>query len=480
MSVSVDRSGRSQNSLREREPARFRSFAFVVIGLNCLLLGIAAVEAPGRLPDQPFELLAWITLVAVAGLVPLSSGRGPSFAMDLPLLLAAAFIFGPFASGLIALLGALDIRELRREVSWSRAVWNRSQTSLSVMGASATFAAFGGLGNWPRTPLVALLALAADASVNYFIVGFGTSLRNRRPLLESLGAMRIGSPSTFLLSYACFGFLGVLIAEAYSTFGLSGVLASVAPIILGRQAFLHRSRLENVEVSLAESTIALSHVDERIAAERRDERTRIAAALHDDVLQDLYNVTIRAQVLRQDLLSGHLLELEDDLPAVIQASEAAVEDLREVIQGLRSAAVGHAGLVETLTLFARHLETDLGVQIVQSLDASIRLTPERELVVYQIAREALTNSARHARAKTIWLSLVSRSDRFETVIEDDGCGFNMNGPSGHLHFGLQLMKERAASIGAELEVRSSPGSGTVVRLMFELDSGKRQHRDPGV
>jgi nitrate/nitrite-specific signal transduction histidine kinase len=56
----------------------------------------------------------------------------------------------------------------------------------------------------------------------------------------------------------------------------------------------------------------------------------------------------------------------------------------------------------------------------------------------------------------------------------------MNGLSGHLHFGLQLMKERAASIGAELEIRSSPGSGTVVRLMFELDSGRRQHRDPGV
>jgi signal transduction histidine kinase len=464
--LAADRFGHSRNRPRRGESAPFRAFALAVIGLNCLLLGVAAVEAPGRLPHQPLELLAWITLVAVAGLIPLSSGRGPSLAMDLPLLLAAAFTFGPFASGLIALLGAVDIRELKREVSWSRAVWNRSQTSLSVMCASATFAYFGELGNWPLTPVVALLALAADASVNYLIVGFGTSLRNRRPMLESLSVMRIGSPSTFLLSYVCFGFLGILIAEAYSTFGLSGVFASVAPIILGRQAFLHRSRLENVEVSLAERTIALRHVDERIAAERSDERNRIAAALHDEVLQDLYNVTIRAQVLRQDLLSGHLLELEDDLPAVIQASEAAVEDLREVIQGLRSATVGHAGLVETLTLFACHLEADSGVQIVQSLDSSIRLTPERQLIVYQIAREALTNSARHSQAKTIWLSLGSRTDSFEAVIEDDGCGFDMNGRFGHLHFGLQLMKERAASIEAELEIRSSLGSGTVVKLTF--------------
>lgn len=462
--LAAERSGHSPHRLRREESAQFRAFALAVIGLNCLLLGAVAAWAPGRVPDQPLELLAWITLVAVAGLVPLSSGKGPSLAMDLPLLLAAAFTFGPLASGLIALLGAVDIRELKREVSWSRAVWNRSQTSLSVMCASATFASLGELGDWPLTPLVALLALAADASVNYLIVGFGTSLRNRRPLLESLGAMRIGSPTTFLLSYACFGFLGILIAEAYSTFGLSGVLASVAPIILGRQAFLHRSRLENVEISLAQSTTALRHVDERIAAERRDERTRIAAALHDDVLQDLYNVTIRAQVLRQDLLSGRLLELEDDLPAVVQASEAAVEDLREVIQGLRSATLGHAGLVETLTLFARHLERDSGVQIVQSLDSFTGLTPERELVVYQIAREALTNSVRHSHAKTIWLSVSSTSDSFEAVIEDHGSGFNMDELSNHLHFGLQLMKERADSIDGELEIRSSQGSGTVIKL----------------
>src|SRR4029450_432911 len=156
----------------------------------------------------------------------------------------------------------------------------------------------------------------------------------------------------------CFGFLGVLIAEAYSRFGLSGVVAFVAPVILGKQLFLHRSRLDSAEQALEDNNAALSHVDERIAAERQQERARIAAALHDEVLQDLYNVTIRAQVLRQDLLGGRLLDLEDDLPAVIQASEAAVEDLREVIHGLRSAAIGHAGLVETLTLFSRRMEEE--------------------------------------------------------------------------------------------------------------------------
>jgi hypothetical protein len=64
--LAADRSEHPQNRLRQGESAPFRTFALAVIGLNCLLLGVAAVEAPGRLPDQPLEFLAWITLVAVA------------------------------------------------------------------------------------------------------------------------------------------------------------------------------------------------------------------------------------------------------------------------------------------------------------------------------------------------------------------------------------------------------------------------------
>jgi signal transduction histidine kinase len=468
MSVSVaGRSGSGHEEFGRKEPTPFRIFAFATIGLNVVLLFTAATMTQAGSLVPPAEGLAWVALVALAGLVPLSSGKGPALAMDLPLLMAVAFVFDPFVSGVIAFLGVVDIREMRREISLARSVWNRSQTSLSVMTASLVFGALGQLGAWPATPLIAVLALAADAVVNYAMVGYGTSLRSGLRVREALAAMRIGSPRNFILTYACFGFLGILIAEAYAAFGLAGVVASVAPVVLGRQAFLHRSRLETSLRNLAASTDALRRVDERIAAERKDERARIAEALHDEVLQDLYNVTIRAQVLRQDLLAGRLLDLEDDLPAVVRASEAAVEDLREVIRGLRSATVGHAGLVETLALFTRHVGEESNTKIVTSLDSTVRSTPERELVVYQIAREALTNSIRHGAAKTIWISLLRSSEGCQVVVEDDGHGFDSDAPPSDLHFGLQLMRERAASISARLDVHSKPGLGTTVRLVFD-------------
>ena len=208
MSVSVGHRVRwTRTPRRQDETVSFKWFATAVIALNLGLLLLTATTAHGQLSRSWLEWLAWILLVSVAGLVPLRSGRGPAFAVDLPLLLAAAFVFDPFAAGLIALLGAIDIREVKREVTLIRAAWNRSQTSLSVMAASATFSVLGGLGDWPRTPLVALAALASDALVNYLIVAAGSSLRTGASFRDSLWSMKFGSPSSFLLTYACFGFV---------------------------------------------------------------------------------------------------------------------------------------------------------------------------------------------------------------------------------------------------------------------------------
>ena len=102
-----------------------------------------------------------------------------------------------------------------------------------------------------------------------------------------------------------------------------------------------------------------------------------------------------------------------------------------------------------------------------SLDSSIHSTPERELIVYQIAREALINAAHHSKARTIWLSLRKEAGSLQAEIEDDGVGFDPSSGRSELHFGLQLMSERAAEIGADLEIRSSPGIGTTVRLIFQ-------------
>jgi signal transduction histidine kinase len=461
-------SGRSReqsDSKRDRDPFLFKMLAGALI-----LIAVLALVFGWRIerPDTPgWDVAWWVSLVAAAGLLPLSSGDDSlALSMDLPLLLGAAFVYGPVVAGTIAFLGLVDSRELRRLVSLTHAMVNRAQVSLSVVVAGVVFELAGGrVGEWPWVAIAGLLALAADVLVNYLVVATMMAVLRHKRLRDSIAEMSFGPARVFAPTYICFGFLGVLLSEAYSAMGLWGVTAFVVPIILARQAFLHRQLLDTALRSLWARKLALRHVDERIAEERRDERARIAEALHDDVLQCLYNVTLRTQVVREDLRSGRLLDLDNDVPAALDASEQAVEELRDVIRDLRKSPVGHAGLVNTLVLLVGHLRDQSGARFVTEIE-QVRSDASTELLIYQIAREALTNAVKHAEASAIWLRLWMRGGLLRLEIEDDGRGFEPSSRRDPRHFGLELMRERAEAAGGRVEIRSRIGLGTTVEAFF--------------
>jgi signal transduction histidine kinase len=427
-------------------------------------LGILTV---GWMVDRPavvgWDLALWVALVAGAGLVPLTSGEdGPNLSMDLPLLIGAAIVYGPVVAGTLAFLAMVDLRELKRSLPFVHAVFSRAQVSLSVVAAGGTFAVLRGkVGDWPWLAVAGSMALVADVAVNYLAVGAMTALTRQKSLRGALKEMQFGPAAVFVPTYVCFGFLGVLLAEAHDALGFWGVIAFAAPVVLARQAFLHRKLFDTAMSSLRSRKYALRQVDERIAEERSDERARIAEALHDDVLQDLYNVSIRTRVIKEDLRTGRLLDLDVDVPALLSASEQAVEDLRDIIRDLRRSPVGHAGLVGTLNLLVNHLRDESSITFVSELE-EIHLEASKQLLLYQIAREALLNSVKHSQARAVWLRLSSAERIIQLTVEDDGRGFDPTGVADSRHFGLELQKERAATAGGEFEIQSRPGVGTLV------------------
>jgi signal transduction histidine kinase len=449
----------------KEEPFGFRVLAWGLFLGVLLILGVASGLRTQSQPISVSELLLWVGLVAATSLVPLTSQDGPALGMDLPVLLGAAFVHGPVFAGIVGLLGCVDIREIRRQISIPRALLNRAQISLSAIVAAFVFESLGAhLGRWPWAALAGLLAIGADCAVNYTIVALAYSLLIGRPVPKVLREMSLGSARTFLPVYVCFGFLGVLFAETYVRLGLIGVAGFVAPIVLAHQGFVHWRRLDEARASIEAKNDALRSVDERIADERRDERARIAAALHDDVLQCLYNVTIRTQIIREDLRSGRLLDLDDDVPGLLAASEAAVEELRDIIGDLRRSTIGHAGLVDTLTLLVGHLANESGVHFVSQLDATVKGDASTELLVYQVAREALTNTLKHSGARTVWVELRYEDGSIVLTVEDDGCGFDPHSGRDDRHFGIALMHERASVAGGSFDLQSSPGAGTSISL----------------
>ena len=307
---------------RQVDKPRPRIFPWVVIVGDVAVLGSALFWGAIHLPPLQ-DLILWGVLVAVSGAITVTK-EDFHLGFDLPVLLAAGLVFGPLAAGLLGLLAVFDVREFRREVSPELALFNRAEISISAMAGAAVFWLISPpLTNFPWTAVAGLLALTADVAVNYCLVAAHCASRTGRPLLQVASEMRFGPARYFVPTYACFGFMGVLIAEAYVDLGIVGVVGFVGPVLIARQAFSHRKLLDRANDSLGITQRALDQLDRQVAKERKDERLTLAGELHDEILPPLFQVHLMAQVLKQDLNTGRLLDLDEDLPALIQATEIA-------------------------------------------------------------------------------------------------------------------------------------------------------------
>jgi signal transduction histidine kinase len=380
-----------------------------------------------------------------------------------PVLLAAAFVFPPYVAGFISFVGTADAREFRREISAGRALLNRSNVTLAVFAASWVFHELdGSTSEWPSVLLVTLVALLVDLSINGFLVVLGarllTGLSSSAVIHNLYGSFE---PAAFVSGYVSFGLLAVVLATLYSAAGTWGLVAFAIPMLLARQMFMHWKKLAEAEVRLTTERKALSQATSRIADERKAERLAVAAGIHDEVLPPLYKVHLMGQVLRQDLASGRLLDLDEDVPDLLQATDAASHALRELIGNLRRSTLGAGGLAQTLGLLAREVSEESGIAI-NVAARPVSGTPLAHLLLFQVAREALANAIKHAEATSVQITLEDTAEGIRLVIQDDGRGFQPSLVDRTVHFGLELMRERMELAGGNFFVDTAPHNGTRV------------------
>lgn len=455
----------------EREPARLRVLEFVGVVPVVLFLGWQAASSWSALADHLPGLLAWLAVVAVADLMPVPVWGTAELTTSFPVLLAAAMVFPPPVAGLLGFVGPSDLREFRREISLMRGLFNRANIALSVMGASWVFRLLDGdVRDWPEALLIAFLALLVDIMINASFVTIGMhTLTGVSPRVVLANVYWGSQTLPFLVGYACFGLLAILLATVYLVAGTWGLVAFAIPLLLARQMFAHWKRLGETSQQLLEKQQALLSVSQRVADERREERLSVAAGIHDEVLPPLYKVHLMGQVLRQDLATGRLLDLEDDLPDLLRAADAANEAGRSLIRDLRESPLGAFGLAETLRLLVGNLQTLTSARFELDLE-EVGGSALQQLLAYQVAREALTNAARHSGATEIRLALAVREGCIRLVVDDDGDGFQPLSVDRSLHFGLQLMRERVELLGGLLHVATEGGRGTTVVARIPIDT----------
>lgn len=187
------------------------------------------------------------------------------------------------------------------------------------------------------------------------------------------------------------------------------------------------------------------------------ERRRIAADLHDGVVQDLAGVSFG--------LSGMAHQHPDLAPQLSTAAERtrkAVGSLRTLLVDIYPPNLRDAGLTAAIEDLANNLDADVLLDLEPGLD----LDDTCQQAFYRIAREATHNIAKHAAATTVTIQL-SRTGRLVTLlVRDDGRGF-APGESERGHVGMTLMQDLAGQVGGTLTVDSTPGVGTTVVFAME-------------
>jgi signal transduction histidine kinase len=214
------------------------------------------------------------------------------------------------------------------------------------------------------------------------------------------------------------------------------------------------------------SAEALAEAHRREGKRAIEERHRIARDLHDSVSQALFSTVLQTRTAEKALgddRDGSSGQVRQALGTIAELTRAAQAEMRAFIFELRRDAL-EAGLVAALAEYASTIRAPSGLTIsVQGPESPLPVDPRTEEELFAIGREALSNVARHAGARSATVRVEPSSGGVSLEISDDGNGFDATAARPG-HYGLESMRSRAADIGGDLTVASSLGMGTVVRL----------------
>ena len=191
-----------------------------------------------------------------------------------------------------------------------------------------------------------------------------------------------------------------------------------------------------------------------VVDEGESERARIAADIHDDVIQDLSMLVHRLDRAGEDNASATL--------------RGAIDRLRAICADLRLPVIHDLGLAAALEALVGEVRAASGIDIDLRYDGEERLPYDVELGLYRIAQEAVANAIKHGRPP-ITVRLRAESGSAEVEVEDRGSGVGEDAlarPASPGHLGFLTMAQRAAKLGAELAVADRPEGGTRVRVVW--------------
>lgn len=271
-------------------------------------------------------------------------------------------------------------------------------------------------------------------------------------------------------------------------FGLSLVVRPVHSLVeyaerIGQGDFSAAAQRVGGLQEIEDLRLALDHMAQRLQREQaalqaylraitnaqEEERARLARELHDETVQTLIALDHKAQVVQRSL-DKHPERTREQVAELRKITASATQEVRRLSRGLRPLGLEEIGLDSALERLAQESHADY-----RCLGPAQRLTKEKELALYRIAQESLSNARRHANASCIRVMLVFGETDVALGVSDDGQGFHMPAKLSELaqngHFGLMGITERTELIAGRLCCESLPGQGTTIIVQAACDDG---------
>ncbi|MFH1184333.1 MAG: histidine kinase [Chloroflexota bacterium] len=201
-----------------------------------------------------------------------------------------------------------------------------------------------------------------------------------------------------------------------------------------------------------------------------EERQRLARNLHDAVNQSLFSAGLIAEVLPR-LWDRDQAEARRSLEDLRRLTRGAMAEMRALLAELRPATLTDADLGDLLRLLGNAFTGRTNVPVQVSIVGQGSLPADPQVAIYRICQETLNNVAKHAGAHKVDISLKQEGGSIELSVRDDGRGFDP-GETTSGHYGLGMMHERAAAVGAVLSVTSRPAHGTEVTIQWKQAGSK--------
>ncbi|MDD5127212.1 MAG: sensor histidine kinase [Dehalococcoidales bacterium] len=200
---------------------------------------------------------------------------------------------------------------------------------------------------------------------------------------------------------------------------------------------------------------------------QENERQRIAQELHDDSIQELYYIASTAQNIASDINNPG--ETRRQAVSMNEGIIQVMQGIRNIIADLRPSILDDIGLIPALRWLIQHVFQNYTIDAGLVVNGTIRkFSPDKEMIIFRIVQEALSNVRKHANAAKVTLTLTFATDGLDIEISDDGKGFNKEemlqdlSPEGKL--GIYGMSQRAQLINGTLELKSATNKGTTVLI----------------